>query len=261
MQTVPVTPVFEPIAPEAAGMPLYRVVKRSLLSAIEAGTCPPGDTLPSETELAGAMGVSIGTLRRAVDELAAENILVRRQGRGTFVATHNTDRFLFQFFHVERNDGLCESPDVELVSFERLRCEDEPAQALQLRAGDPVFQIENRLSLQGCAVVYDRITLSAALFRGLTEKRMRERASSIYQLYQADFGITVVRALDRARAIAADRVASRILGVAQGAPVIQVRRTALTFGDRPVEHRRSVIDTTQHDYVNQLARPRERASA
>ena len=259
MQTVPVTPVFEPIAPEAAGMPLYRVVKRSLLSAIEAGTCPPGNTLPSETELAGAMGVSIGTLRRAVDELAAEHILVRRQGRGTFVATHNTDRFLFQFFHVERNDGLREAPDVDLVSFERLRCEDEPAQALYLRAGDPVFQIENRLRLQGRAVVYDRITLSAALFKGLTEKRLRERPGTIYQLYQSDFGITVVRALERARAIAADRTTARILGVAQGTPVMQVRRTALTFGDRPVEHRSSVVNTTQHDYVQQLTRPGERS--
>src|SRR3954468_12935586 len=118
---------FEAIAPAAAGMPLYRVVKRSLLSAIESGTYPPGETLPSETEIAGAMGVSIGTLRRAVDELAAEHILVRRQGRGTFVATHNTDRFLFQFFHVEREDGLREAPRVDLVSFERVHADGEPA--------------------------------------------------------------------------------------------------------------------------------------
>jgi GntR family transcriptional regulator len=150
---------------------------------------------------------------------------------------------------------------VDLVSFERLRCEDEPAQALHLRAGDPVLQIENRLRLQGRAVVYDRITLSAALFKGLTERRLRERPGTIYQLYQSDFGITVVRALERARAVAADRTTARILGVTQGAPVMQVRRTALTFGDRPIEHRSSSINTTQHDYVHQLTRPAARASA
>lgn len=261
MQPVPVTPVFEPIAPEAAGMPLYRVVKRSLLSAIEAGTCPPGNTLPSETELASAMGVSIGTLRRAVDELAAEHILVRRQGRGTFVATHNTDRFLFQFFHVERHDGLREAPEAELLSFERTRCEAEPARALQLQAGDPVFQLENRLSLQDEPVVYDRITLPAALFKGLTEKRLRERVGTIYALYQSDFGITVVRALERARAVGADRTAARVLGVASGAPVMQVRRTALGFGDRPVEYRSSVIHTARHDYVQQLTPPGDKPVA
>ena len=255
MPPVLTAPMFETIAPEAAGMPLYRVVKRSLLNAIESGSCPPGETLPSETEIAAAMGVSIGTLRRAVDELAAEHILVRRQGRGTFVATHNTDRFLFQFFHVERDDGRREAPIVDLVSFERLRAEEEPALALQLRSGEPVIQIENRLRLQGSAVIYDRLTLPSTLFKGLTEKRFRERPGTIYQLYQSDFGISVLRASERARATAADRHAVRVLGLSPGQPVMQVRRTALTFGDRPVEHRISIINTAHHDYVNLLSRP------
>ena len=255
MQTAMSAPLFEAIAPETAGMPLYRVVKRSLLTAIESGHCPPGETLPSETEIAGAMGVSIGTLRRAVDELAAEHILVRRQGRGTFVATHSTDRFLFQFFHVERADGLREAPLDDLVSFERLRADAEPAQALHLRPGDPVFQIENRLSLQGSAVVYERLTLPCALFKGLTEKRFRDRPGAIYQLYQSDFGISVLRAQERARAAAADRQAVRVLGLAPGQPIIQVRRTALTFGERPVEYRISIINPAHHDYVNLLSRP------
>ena len=254
MQTAEPAPLFEAIAPEAAGMPLYRAVKRSLLQAIESGAFPPGETLPSETEIAAQMGISIGTLRRAVDELAAEHILVRRQGRGTFVATHHTDRFLFQFFHVERDDGRREAPQVELLSFERARAEDEPAQALHLRAGDPVIQVENRLRLQGLAVIHDRLTLPATLFKGLTEKRFRERPSTIYQLYQSDFGITVVRAQERARARAADRNAARVLGLAVGAPVMQVLRTTLTFGDRPVEHRVSIINTAHHDYVNLLSR-------
>ena len=255
MQTAISAPLFEAIAPETAGMPLYRVVKRSLLNAIEAGSCPPGETLPSETEIAGAMGVSIGTLRRAVDELAAEHILVRRQGRGTFVATHTSDRFLFQFFHVEREDGLREAPVIDPVSFERVRADDEPARALHVRPGEPVIQIENRLLLQGSAVIHDRITLPSTLFRGLTEKRFRERPGTIYQLYQSDFGITVLRAKERARAGAADRHTARVLGLPPGAPVMQVRRTALTFGDRPVEFRVSIINTAHHDYVNVLSRP------
>jgi GntR family transcriptional regulator len=236
-------------------MPLYRAVKRSLLNAIESGKVAPGKTLPSEAEIAGAMGVSIGTLRRAVDELATEHVLVRRQGRGTFVATHRAERSLYQFFHVERADGLREAPRVELVSFGRGHADEEPAEALRLSVGDAVILIENRLLLQGDAVVYDRLTLPAGLFKGLSEKRFRDRPGSIYQLYQADFGITVLRALERARAAAADRAAVRVLNLAPGQPVIQVRRTALTFGDRPVEHRVSIIDTTRHDYVNTLSRP------
>ena len=248
-------PQFGAIAPEAVGMPLYRAVKRALLQAIETGACAPGRTLPSETELAGAFGVSIGTIRKAVDELVAEHVLVRRQGRGTFVATHSTDRFLFQFFHVERSDGRRDAPALELLSFERVRADDEQAAALQLRPGDPVIEAENRLRLQGAAVIHDRLTLPTTLFKGLTEKRFRDRPGTIYQLYQVEFGITVLRAIERARAVVAERSSSRILGVALGAPLMQVHRTALTFGDRPVEYRVSTINTARHDYVNLLSRP------
>jgi len=246
---------FKPIPLDATGAPLYRLVKSALLRAIESGHYPAGGALPSETELAAALGVSVGTLRHATDELVAEHILVRRQGRGTFVAVHNADRFMFQFFHVERSDGLRQAPQVELVAFERIRMDEEPAQALGLKAGEPAFQIDNRLLLQGKAVIHDRLTLPVLLFKGLTEKRFRERTSTIYHLYQTEFGITVTRAREHARATIADRCVVRILGVGAGAPVMEVRRTALTFGDKPVEYRVSSIDTARHAYVHLLSRP------
>jgi GntR family transcriptional regulator len=246
---------FARIAPDAAGAPLYRVVKRSLLRAIEAGHYPAGGALPSEGEMAAQFEVSIGTLRHAVDELVAEHILVRRQGRGTFVAMHNADRFLFQFFHVERSDGLREIPRVELVAFERVRMEEDAAEALGVKAGEPAIQVDNRLLLQGHAVIHDRLTLPALLFKGLNEKRLRERSSTIYHLYQTEFGITVTHARERARAVGADRLAARVLGLPTGKPVMQVRRTALTFGDKPVEYRVSTIDTARHEYVRLLSRP------
>lgn len=246
---------FEPIAPGGGGGPLYRQAKLALLQAVEKGQFRAGAALPSESDLSAALGVSIGTLRHAVDELVAEHILVRQQGRGTFVAVHNVDRFLFQFFHVERSDGLRDFPQVDFVSFDRSRAEEEAAEALGLRPGDPVLLIENRLLLQQRAVVYDRLFLPVLLFKGLTEKRFRERPSTIYHLYQTQFGITVTHARERARAVASDRTAARVLGLAVGTPVLQVRRTALTFGGRPVEYRVSTIHTAHHEYVQVLSRP------
>lgn len=246
---------FEAIAPDGGSAPLFRVAKRALLRAIESGALTAGAALPSEQVLAGAFGISVGTLRQAVGELVAEHILVRRQGRGTYVAVHNADRFLFQFFHVERSDGLREIPRVELVAFERLRMEDDAAEALGQRPGSPAIQIDNRLLLQGRAVIHDRLVLPAGLFKGMSEKRVLDRPSTMYHLYQTEFGITVVRAQERARAVAADRTAARLLGVAAGSPVMQVRRTALTFGDRPVEYRMSTLNTAQHEYVQLLSRP------
>jgi GntR family transcriptional regulator len=248
--------------PASGSGALYRQVKRELQRQIESGRYTPGDTLPSETAIAGALGVSIGTLRRAVDELVHENVLVRRQGRGTFVALHSTDSFMFQFFHVEARGDLAheetaqgrEFPQVECVGFARGRAEEVEAAVLRIRPGDPVIRTANRLSLRGRPVVHDRISISSALFRGLTEKRYLERPSTVYRLYQSDFGISVLRARERVRAVPAPGEVARILGVAPGVPILEVHRVALTFGDRPIEYRVSSIHTAAHDYVSTLSK-------
>jgi GntR family transcriptional regulator len=257
IESMEITPLTD-----AGGAPLYRQVKQQLQRAIESGRCRPGHALPNETEIARAMQVSIGTLRRAVDELVHEHVLVRRQGKGTFVALHGNDRFLFQFFHVEpRLDArfgelpqVAEYPHVESLSFERDRAGEIDAGALRLKIGDPVIRFDNRLSLGGRAVVHDRIAISAMMFKGLTEKRLRDRQSTIYSLYQTEYGITVLHAQERTRAIAADRGTARVLGVPMGQPVLEVHRTAMTFGDKPVEYRVSTINTQLHDYVSMLSK-------
>jgi len=229
---------------------------------IESGRCPPGQALPNESAIAQAMMVSIGTLRRAVDELVHEHVLVRRQGKGTFVALHGNDRFLFHFFHIEpRFDPrfsdiatAAEYPQVQSLGFERDRAGELDAAALRIKPGDPVIRFDNRLSLSGRPVVHDRIAIPALMFKGLTEKRLRERQSTIYGLYQTEFGITVLHAQERTRAAAADRNTARVLGVAVGQPVLEVHRTALTFGDKPVEYRISTINTQLHDYVSMLSK-------
>ena len=239
---------------------MYRQVKRALIKLVESRRYAPAECLPNETVIAQALNVSIGTLRKAVDELVHENVLVRRQGKGTFVVMHNNARFLFQFFHVaRRGQGAAqeheqEYPAVECVSFEKTRSDEEEAAALGMRMGDPVFRIGNRLSLGRRPVVYDRLCVSALAFKGLTEKRFVERQSTIYHLYQHDFGITVLRAHERARSVAASREVSRVLGVQLGTPIMEVHRVALTFGEKPVEYRVSTINTAQHDYVSLLTR-------
>lgn len=161
-------------------------------------------------------------------------------------------KYALLLVHVVRSDGL---RGLRVVEFQRIRIEDEEAEALAVKAGDPGIQVENRLLLQGRTVVHDRLTLPAHLFKGLTQRRFRERPSTIYHLYQTEFGITVTQARERARAVAANRAAVRLLGLASGSSVLQVRRTALTLGDRPVEYRISTVNTAHHD-VQLLSHPR-----
>lgn len=256
------------IHPALAGnaTPRYRSVKQALQKMIEKGQYRAGSVLPGETLLAGNLQVSIGTLRRAVDELVHEHVLVRRQGKGTYVALHSPARFMFQFFHVEPRWSFgddeamhlqkpAEYPAIECLSFASGRAIATQASALRIKSGDGVFNFENRLLLGQRAVMRDQICVSSALFKGLSETKFTQRSGTIYSLYQTDFGITVLRTLERARAVAADVASARILGVSAGAPVMEIHRLALTFGDRPVEYRVSTLTTAAHDYVNASPMP------
>ncbi len=202
-------------APLAAALdgttPLYREVKRLLTRALADGRWAPGEALPSESRLAATFGVSIGTLRKAVDELVAERVLVRRQGSGTFVATHGPSRYLFHFFHVVPEDGDRVLPEPELLAFERGRATPDEAAKLGLAAGERVHRFSNLLRIAGAAVALDEIVLPHRIAPDLTERVLRERASTIYHLYQVRYGVNVVRAVERLRARIAARAEARHL--------------------------------------------------
>jgi GntR family transcriptional regulator len=234
--------------------PLYKEVKRLLTQSLQAHEWRPGEALPSEARLAERFRVSIGTIRKAVDELVAERVLVRQQGRGTFVATHNASRLMFQFFRIVRDDGERQLPEPELVAFERGRAEANEAQALRILTGDRVIRVRNLLKLAGAPIVLDDIVLAQSRFPDLTEKVFRSRDNTIYNLYQTRYGINVVRAAERLKATLADRAAARILAVEPGAPLLRIDRLALTYHDAPVELRRSLVQTAHHAYVSELGR-------
>jgi GntR family transcriptional regulator len=234
--------------------PLYKDVKRQLMEALTRGEWKPGEAIPSERRIAERFGISIGTVRKAIDELVAENILIRQQGRGTFVATHTRDRLLFYFFHIVPEQGPKEYPEVELLSFVRAKAERGVADRLQIEAGDPVLRIRNALRLAGKRMIVDDITVSAQRFPGLGEKRFRERPSTIYNLYQDVYGISVVRSSERLRAVAADAEIAQLLGIAPGAPLLQIRRIALAYNDLPVEFRISQVNTAGYEYFSDLGR-------
>ncbi|MEP7182427.1 MAG: GntR family transcriptional regulator [Betaproteobacteria bacterium] len=233
--------------------PLYKDVKRQMMALLTRGEWRPGEAIPAERRLSEQFGISIGTVRKAIDELVAENILIRQQGRGTFVASHNRDRLLFYFFHVVAEEGPKEYPEVRLLQFGRGKADRVAADRLGLQPGDPVFRIRNLLRLGGAPVILDDIALSAARFSGLAEKQFRDRPSTIYNLYQDAFGISVVRIRERLRATEADAETAALLGLPKGAPLLQIRRVALTYNDAPVEYRVSLVDTTRHEYWNELA--------
>ena len=230
--------------------PLYEQVRAKLIESISAGRWRPGEAIPSEGSLANTYGVAIGTIRKAVDALVAEQVLDRQQGKGTFVTQHDESRRLFHFFHVVADDGRQSYPEVRTLAFSRDRADAAAGRALAIAPHEKVIRIRNLLAIDGVPRIVDDITLPAALFPGLTEKIFLARGNTIYHLYQSRYGINVLRADERLRAILANADDARLLHVEVGAPLLEIRRVALTFRERPVELRISRVDTAAHVYHN-----------
>lgn len=241
-----------PTTGHLTAVPLYREVHWRITRALTEGQWKPGEAIPSEARLAAEFRVSIGTIRRAIDELVAGRILVRRQGRGTFVATHTEDRTLFYFFHVVGKNGSREFPVSELLSFRRERAGVSDELLLAAARGSRVARVRNLLKLADSPVVLDDITVSTERFAGIDEDTFRNREGTIYGLYQARYGVNVVRINERLSAAHPPADVATILRMRADQPVLHIRRTAYTYNDTPVEYRLSWINTADHEYLSDL---------
>lgn len=233
--------------------PLWRQIRALMVRELESGAWRPGEAIPSELDLALRFGVSQGTVRRAVDALADENLVVRRQGKGTFVATHTEERVSVpRFLRIRRDDGVDEYPASRLVDVRRSKAGAEAVRLLELKPGEPVIVLRRILELAGTPAVLDEITLPASLFRGLTKDRIEAYRGSMYGLFESEFGVRMLKARERLKAIAADPTSAALLCVEAGTPLIAVERVTTTFGERPVELRRGLCATARCHYLNLL---------
>ncbi len=233
--------------------PLYLQIKALLVKGLETREWRPGEPIPSEIELAGRFGVSQGTVRKAIDALAADTLVVRRQGKGTFVATHTEEATSrFRFLRIRPNNDIDEYPASRLLDVRRAKASGEVAALLNLKPGEAVTVLRRVLEFSGLPVVLDEITLPSILFGGLTKARYDTYRGSMYGFFETQFGVRMLKAKERLHAVAADEATAEVLAVRSGSPLLAVDRVTFTYGDRPVEVRRGLCTTGAHYYFNEL---------
>jgi GntR family transcriptional regulator len=232
--------------------PLYKQIKRLLLDGLRRVEWKPGAVIPSEVELASRFQVSQGTIRKAIDELAAENLLVRRQGKGTYVATHQEPRSQYRFLRLLSDDGSLPDAHSQFVECRRARAPADIAASLGVAAGSSVVFVRRLLRFGSEPVVLDDIWLPGRMFRGLSYERLNAYTGPLYGLFESEFGVPMIRADERLRAVAADARSAELLHVRPDSPLLLVERVSYTYGDRPVEVRRGLCVTRAHYYHNML---------
>ena len=232
--------------------PLYDQIKVLITQSLIGGEWRPGDMIPSEIELASRYKVSQGTVRKAIDALASENILIRRQGKGTFVATHNAEGIKLRFLRLTSADGQKEVLQNEFISCTKGKADSHMAQVLDLKAGASIIEVKRLLSFSGRPLIFDHIIVPASPFKGLNGAKVEESNGSMYSMYESQFGIRMIRAEERLRAVSATGEVAEALGLKNQEPLLSIERVSFTYGDKPMEWRLGLCVTDNHHYMNEL---------
>jgi len=239
------------MADDRAKEPLYVRVRETLRRRVQAGEWRAGGMLPSEMDLATELDVHQGTVRKALGELAAERLLERRQGVGTFVAEHTAQAVLFRFFRLFDAAGRQIIPDsvaVVIAHGRALACE---RRRLALPAGASVIRVDRLRTHAGRRFIRERIVLPRALFPGL--EREASLPNTLYDLFQRRFTITIAHADEQLSASAADRSDAEALDIKVGAPLLVIDRIAVAIDGTPIEWRTSRCHMDGRHYGIRLA--------
>lgn len=245
-------PDMKPAANTPAFQPLYRQIKNLITQSLVTGEWRPGELIPSEIELASRFSVSQGTVRKAIGELASENLLVRQQGKGTFVASHSEEQSQFPYLRITPDRGTLDSLSATLVGCRRVKLDGASAKRLGIASGGSMFLITRVLAISGKKTVYEEIRLPAATFKGLTTELIDYHQCMLYSMYESEFDVRILRVEEQIKAVAAESAVADHLGIEDGMPLLTIERVAYTYADKPVELRRSFCNTREHHYRNRI---------
>jgi len=216
-------------------MPYYAQLAGILRDAITEGLLSPGSPLPSEAQLGAAYSLSRTAVRQALGDLAAEGLVRKEKGRGTFVRGPRRADLIVQElrgFHDELTErGHTVETEVLALTVEPSTADE--ATLLNVATGSDVVQIERLRYADGAPICVARTVLVASRFPGLVDRDLRN--ASLYQVLREDYAVQARRGHRMVEAVAADRSYARHLGVRTGSPLLKLSSINLDQDDEPFE--------------------------
>jgi GntR family transcriptional regulator len=217
-------------------VPLYHQLKEILKTSIAAGVWKANEMIPSENELAATYDVAVGTVKKALAELTREGFILRRQGRGTFVARPDFGRSFFRFFRFDLNQGgEGVIPVSKVLSAGPGRPTPRVREVLRLSGRERVLHIKRLRAFNDLPLMYEDLYLPEKIFAGLD--RMDISRELLYPIYDSRFNTPIIWADEFLEPRLTTPEIAGHLGIAPGDPVIFLERIAYTFEDKPVEFR------------------------
>lgn len=222
-----------------------------MMTRIAEGHWKSGQMLPSEPKLAIELGVSPGTVRKALDQLAAEQLVTRRQGLGTSIAVSTRADMLYRFFKLVNSSGERFMPDCEELMRQVETPSDFFSKLFGLKPKSKIISVLRRRLKGGESIMTELVTLPLPAFRGI-EKLSDPLPTTLYDFFETEFNIKVLRVEEKLTAEIASPEDVKLLNVPIGSALLVIERTTFTFNDTVIEHRLSRLSTDKQAYLSEL---------
>lgn len=233
------------------GRALYRGVEALIRNLISEGRVTPGDLIPPEPELAGALGVSQGTVKKAIANLVVEGLLYRHQGKGTYVSKVDFQKSLFRFFTYGDARGRAVRIEKRTMRRQRLRGPVEITRRMRCPDGADLVRIDRTGLIDGQPVLVEESWWPAEIVPGLEDERLHI-PDYLYALVLDRYGVQILRAEETLSADSADADTASTLGISEGAPVILLHRLSHSSGDRIIEFRTTRGRADRFSYKSEI---------
>jgi len=235
--------------------PLYVKARNIMVDRLISGQWRPGQLLPSEFAIAAELGVSQGTVRKALDEMTVQGLVVRKQGRGTYVAEAEDKSILFRFYRLTPNDDQDASasqtfPESCYLSKSQGQASGQEQDIFGITADDKVWRFERLRSSADGPILWEQLVLPGRYFPDFTADI--HLPNNVYQFYSTNYGIIVAKVNEQLRAVSASDDVAELLNLPPDSPVLEIDRRAIALDGTVVEWRRSLCRSDTMHYRNEL---------